>query len=579
MSVNWPETIHGRVLRIQSACLTAFDEALSRGLSEKRDTSLLQKVRSSVSASLQYLTDSIPASDEAEVDYLLMSSKAVSYVTLRENYAKCQTSLREARSQLIEVRQENALYCGKLKKRDEVLSYIRKTLWHEVCLLREQLYARDHKGDFDQNVFSIFDFCQLVEDESDNPENIVSAMDKLRRDFEQDKIDAAARHAEDVAVLHATITSLKSDLEYIKQQRVKKAQENKRDFMVQCWPLMRSQENQTEGFVRNVASSEHERGVQTDPVSIGNSEEEIVKLKEKLSQAKNSMEEWADREESLRNVIHDNEAQIVALLKQHDKESEKITLLERLLQQTRDENVNLHKQVTALESQLSEARARRSSMAKKPLTINSVKYVQTMSVTSESVGTTTADLVTVDYDSIIETLQNERDKLLSDLTEKDNRLAHLTTVLDELHQQPIPITETPRDIAIPSSIRPLDETILCDTDAQTEVGGVDEDIFRQNDQPLTMEIPNVPDSQLLLEEIEKLKADVLSQVKLREDMQRDMAVMNKQLMWKSEEASQLTSKLVAIANTHEDLKNEIDVLATPSPVTLPTAVCPVRVIV
>ncbi|KAJ9449830.1 hypothetical protein DIPPA_05179 [Diplonema papillatum] len=210
-------------------CLSVISQALLKAQGLGVETRLLHEALYDVKKVMQRLEDSLPVLDcdgESQDAFalLMQDTRPLATGQLRQLVGQLRDKVCGCQSLLTRTENERNLLVGRLSSRERIIAYIRKTLWAEVIMLREQLHQRDNQGRYEANVFSIFDFLQLADGDPETAKKFNEVMKgsgkddlvaRLTREYERlaKQYDSAAlQHLAEKAQLEESITNLQRAL-------------------------------------------------------------------------------------------------------------------------------------------------------------------------------------------------------------------------------------------------------------------------------------------------------------------------------------------------------------------------------
>ena len=211
-------------------CMRIFCAALARTSALGLNTTILHSAQYDVQEALQRLEDASPVYDREHTQVatcLAADIRGLAAHQLHPFIHTLRNVVRDYHCELDRVERLHNLAQGKLLRREKVIAYIRKTLWSEVVLLREQLYQKDQTGTYERNVFSVFDLMNLIEGNANAAdvktlifgsnnidENMVAErLARLKEQFKREKEAIMEGHAEVVRNLQSDNEKLRILLE------------------------------------------------------------------------------------------------------------------------------------------------------------------------------------------------------------------------------------------------------------------------------------------------------------------------------------------------------------------------------
>ena len=201
------------VIQCKEACVAVIADGVQKAEGLSAPTTIIQSILYDVRDIIQRYEDSLPdfESDSCEVVASIKSNTTKLHAwQLRPMISCLRSTVIGYRKQSAHLEQLYNITLGKLRRKENVISYIRKTLYAEVISLREQLYQKSMGAD-DESYFSVFDFVNLLDctDANDEVKEAISTM-KLQNDKQREGL--IQKHSQEMSIITHEVSSLRKDL-------------------------------------------------------------------------------------------------------------------------------------------------------------------------------------------------------------------------------------------------------------------------------------------------------------------------------------------------------------------------------
>eukprot|EP00906_Rhabdomonas_costata_P034709 RCo048821 len=210
------KSLRSVVDRAAADVTSKLQAAVRQSTSSSLEGTMLRRVAAEVEDVMRKLANGIPPIEGDDAVFAASSEDDVTRLS-RKNAFLFQ-SVQELRTKIEEQREVSSQLAGKLKRKDGILDYIRKTLYQEVVLLRERLFSKDQLQRLDAGVVSLLDNLRLSDQENEATVPLESTLQQMKEQYDQQREKVVLFFQEQLADKDAKIESLEEQLGRVQGQ-------------------------------------------------------------------------------------------------------------------------------------------------------------------------------------------------------------------------------------------------------------------------------------------------------------------------------------------------------------------------